>query len=65
MNTELLAKALEQERHMLCHFTALRHLLEDVDPITREEFAKLYPRTWNAVVTEKPYSFDLPEDFEH
>ena len=60
MNTKLLAIALEQERHMLCHFHALSELLKR-DPISREDFAKQYPRTHNAVMTNKPYSFDLPE----
>ena len=25
------------------------------------KFAKQFPRTWNAIVTDKPTSFDLPE----
>ncbi len=60
MNTKLLEVALEQERRMLHHFRALGELLKG-DPISREDFAKQFPRTHNAVMTDKPYSFDLPE----
>lgn len=60
MNTKLLQVALDQERHMMCHFTALGELLKE-DPISREDFAKQFPRTYNAVMTNKPYSFDLPK----
>lgn len=59
MNTKLLAIALEQERTLLIHFAALSELLKD-DPVSREDFAKMFPRTYNAVVTDQPYSFDLP-----
>lgn len=55
-------KFVEKERTLLCHFRALSELLDEVNPITREEFAKLFPRTYNAVVKDEPYSFDLPED---
>lgn len=59
MNTKLLEVALEQERRMLVHFDALRQLFGDT-PVSLEDFAKQYPRTYNAVMTDKPYSFDLP-----
>jgi len=62
--TELFATALEQERRMMCHFYALSELLKG-DPISQEDFAKQYPRTYNAVMTDKPYSFDLPKDYDH
>lgn len=61
MNTKTLQAALEQDRRLVCHFRALSELLKE-DPISREDFAKQYPRTYNAVVTDKPYSFDLPDD---
>ncbi len=50
-----------QETTLLCHFRALSELLDEVNPITREEFAAQFPRTYNAVLTDEPYSFDLPE----
>lgn len=50
----------DQERTMLLHFYALSELLDEVNPITREEFAAQYPRTHNAVLTDEPYSFELP-----
>ncbi len=28
------------------------------------EFAKWFPRTWNAIITNKPASFDLPDSVE-
>lgn len=59
--SELYKTALDQERHMLCHFRALSELLDEVNPITRQDFAKMFPRTYNAVVTDDPYSFDLPD----
>lgn len=59
MNIKLLEIALEQERRMLVHFDALRQLFGDT-PVSLEDFAKQYPRTHNALVTNKPYSFDLP-----
>ena len=61
MNTKLLEVALKQERTMMVHFIALSELLGD-DPISREDFARIYPRTHNAVVTGKPYSFELPSN---
>jgi len=45
----------------LCHFRALSELLDEVNPITREDFAKQFPRTYNAVLMDDPYSFELPE----
>ena len=51
----------DQERTLLCHFRALSELLDEVNPITREEFAEQFPRTYNAVLLDEPYSFDLPE----
>ena len=50
----------DQERILLVHFHALSELLNEVNPISREDFAKQYPRTHNAVLTDDPYSFDLP-----
>ena len=58
--SDLYKNALEQARTLLIHFDALSELLNEVNPISREEFAKQYPRTYNAVMTDEPYSFDLP-----
>lgn len=44
------------------HFYALAEMLDKKNPVTAEEFALQYPRTWNAVMTQKPLSFDLPSD---
>ncbi len=60
--TKLYELALDQERTLLSHFRALSELLDEVNPITREDFAKQFPRTYNAVLTDNPYSFDLPNE---
>ncbi|KKN25205.1 hypothetical protein LCGC14_0887310 [marine sediment metagenome] len=54
-------KFIGKERTLLCHFRALSELLDEVNPITKEEFAQQFPRTYNAVVKDDPYSFELPE----
>ena len=60
--TGVMTLNIENERTLLCHFRALSELLDEVNPVTREEFARLFPRTHNAVVKDEPFSFDLPEE---
>jgi len=63
--SDLYKDALEQERRLLVHFHALSQFLNKDNPISREDFEKQYPRTYNAVRTNKPYSFDLPKEKEN
>ena len=56
-------KLKEAEAHVLTvHFYALAEMLAKKNPVTPEQFALQYPRTWNAVMTDKPLSFDLPNE---
>lgn len=52
---------IDKERTLLLHFRALCELLDEVNPISKDEFAQQFPRTYNAVVNDEPYSFELPE----
>ena len=63
--SELYKDAFEQERRLLVHFHALSQFLDKDNPISREDFEKQYPRTYNAVLTDKLYSFDLPKEEEN
>ena len=53
----------EAEVHVLTvHFYALAEMLAKKNPVDPKQFVSSYPRTWNAVMTDKPLSFDLPNE---
>lgn len=54
---------MNNEDRLLIHFEAFRSWFTDPDKYNhhRDNFEKQYPRTYNALMTNEPLSFDIPE----
>lgn len=54
---------MNDQNTLITHFHAFKVFLDDPDHDI-EQFAKQFPRTFNALKTDDPLSFDLPETKE-
>ncbi len=56
-----------KEEILLLHFRALSEMLfvnENLEQMTIQQFKGWFPRTWNAIRTKDPFSYDLPAAHE-
>jgi len=66
MRSDKYVTAVEAMRTLFCEGATMRKNLAALTVFISDgsrdlnEFAAVFPRTWNAIVTDKPTSFDLP-----